>query len=151
MPDPPSINRSYIYRTKASIYPKNRTWFNLKSVAHGPCKLCFCPTKSPSVFFRQKRTCPSQVPTCTTGLHWGGERKNPRNSDFLNLQSMRKATQNDKQKVVNILLEAFKKNQSVNYVAGREEKKIRFLMEYSFDSCMDTGEIFISTTKTPVP
>ena len=57
---------------------------------------------------------------------------------------MRKASQNDKQKVVNILLEAFKKNQSVNYIAGKEEKKIRFLMEYSFDSCMDTGEIFIS-------
>ena len=57
---------------------------------------------------------------------------------------MRKATQNDREKVVTILLEAFKKNQSVNYIAGKEEKKIRFLMEYSFDSCMDTGEIFIS-------
>lgn len=57
---------------------------------------------------------------------------------------MRKATQNDKQKVVGILLEAFKKNKSVNYIAGEKENKIRYLMEYSFESCMDTGEIFIS-------
>lgn len=57
---------------------------------------------------------------------------------------MRRATQNDREKVVTILLEAFKKNKSVNYIAGKQEKKIRYLMEYSFDNCMDTGEIFIS-------
>ena len=57
---------------------------------------------------------------------------------------MRKVTQNDKQKVVDILLEAFKKNQSVNYIAGKEENKISCLMEYFFESCMDTGEIFLS-------
>jgi GNAT superfamily N-acetyltransferase len=57
---------------------------------------------------------------------------------------MRKATQNDKEKVVTILLEAFKKNRSVNYIAGEEEAKIRHLIDYSFETCMDNGEIFIS-------
>lgn len=57
---------------------------------------------------------------------------------------MREATQNDREKVVTILLEAFKKNKSVNYIAGKEEDKIRYLMEYSFENCMDAGEVFIS-------
>lgn len=57
---------------------------------------------------------------------------------------MRKATQNDKEKVVCILLKAFKKNKSVNYIAGKEEEKIRYLMEYSFENCIDMGEVFIS-------
>nr|MBI1231857.1 GNAT family N-acetyltransferase [Cytophagales bacterium] len=57
---------------------------------------------------------------------------------------MRKATQKDRTKVVDILLEAFRKNKSVNYIAGDKKKKIRYLMEYSFDNCMDTGEVFIS-------
>ncbi|WP_114751933.1 GNAT family N-acetyltransferase [Pleomorphovibrio marinus] len=57
---------------------------------------------------------------------------------------MRKATQNDREKVVSILLEAFKKNRSVNYIAGKEAHKIRYLMEYSFENCMDAGEVFIS-------
>ncbi|MDO6437013.1 GNAT family N-acetyltransferase [Cyclobacterium sp. 1_MG-2023] len=57
---------------------------------------------------------------------------------------MRKATQNDREKVVTILLKAFKKNKSVNYIAGKEEEKIRYLMEYSFENCIDMGEVFIS-------
>ncbi|WP_158856387.1 GNAT family N-acetyltransferase [Lunatibacter salilacus] len=57
---------------------------------------------------------------------------------------MRKATQKDRSKIVDILLKSFRKNKSVNYIAGEKEKKIRYLMEYSFDSCMDTGEVFIS-------
>ena len=57
---------------------------------------------------------------------------------------MRKATQNDREKVVTTLLEAFKKNKSVNYIVGKKENKIRYLMEYSFDTCMDSGEVFIS-------
>jgi ribosomal protein S18 acetylase RimI-like enzyme len=57
---------------------------------------------------------------------------------------MRKATYKDRERVVSILLEAFKNNKSVNYIAGKEEAKIRYLMEYSFDNCMDTGEIYIS-------
>jgi hypothetical protein len=46
--------------------------------------------------------------------------------------------------VVSILLKAFQNNKSVNYIAGKEEAKIRYLMEYSFENCIDTGKIFVS-------
>jgi ribosomal protein S18 acetylase RimI-like enzyme len=57
---------------------------------------------------------------------------------------MKKANRNDKEKVVAILLEAFKKNKSINYIAGKQEAKIRYLIEYSFENCIDMGEVFIS-------
>lgn len=57
---------------------------------------------------------------------------------------MRKATYQDRESIVSILEQAFQNNRSVNYIAGKEEHKIRYLMEYSFENCMDTGEVFIS-------
>jgi len=56
---------------------------------------------------------------------------------------IRKANQNDRELVVSILWQAFKENKSVNYIAGKEEKSIRFLMEYSFNRCIESGEVFI--------
>tara|TARA_R110002049_G_scaffold90784_2_gene227267 strand:+ start:1095 stop:1661 length:567 start_codon:yes stop_codon:yes gene_type:complete len=58
---------------------------------------------------------------------------------------IRKANQNDRELVVSILWQAFKENKSVNYIAGKEEKSIRFLIEYSFERCIESGEVFIST------
>ena len=57
---------------------------------------------------------------------------------------MKNAMPSDREKVVDILWKAFKNNKSVNYIAGEEEKKIRFLMQYSFENCMENGEVFIS-------
>ncbi len=57
---------------------------------------------------------------------------------------MKKANYSDQDRVVSILFESFKDNKSVQYIAGEKENKIRFLMYYSFISCMNHGEVFIS-------
>lgn len=64
---------------------------------------------------------------------------------------MIKATSRDKEIVVTILAESFDSNKSVNYVANQSKnrlKNIRVLMEYSFDTCLDYGEIFLSEDKS---
>jgi len=57
---------------------------------------------------------------------------------------MKIAQHSDRERVVNILWKAFKNNRSVNYIAGEEEKRVRFLMQYSFENCMDNGQVFFS-------
>lgn len=60
---------------------------------------------------------------------------------------MRKASQDDKNLVVEILTNSFKDNKSVNYVLrknGVRVKLIRYLMAYSFNIGMRYGDIFIS-------
>jgi len=49
--------------------------------------------------------------------------------------------------VVCILIESFKSNLSVNYIAGDshgKSKRIRALMEYSFEICQLFGDVYIS-------
>ncbi|HYF66715.1 MAG TPA: GNAT family N-acetyltransferase [Ohtaekwangia sp.] len=60
---------------------------------------------------------------------------------------MRRAEQKDKRLVVDILSKSFDKNKSVNYVVKQDanrQDRIRSLMEYSFNTCLSFGEIWIS-------
>src|SRR5690554_863504 len=60
---------------------------------------------------------------------------------------MRKAELADKGKVISILTESFFDNTSVKYIVQNDDKikdRIRYLMEYSFEQCLLSGEIFIS-------
>ncbi|MEJ7558129.1 MAG: GNAT family N-acetyltransferase [Pedobacter sp.] len=60
---------------------------------------------------------------------------------------MKKAAYRDKQFIINILTDSFQTNQSVNYLIHQDKKKtdrIRYLMDYSFETCFNYGEVFIS-------
>jgi len=60
---------------------------------------------------------------------------------------MIKATRDDKSLIVNILIDSFKDNQSVNYIVRQDNHKlkcIRALMEYSFEICFNFGETWLS-------
>jgi ribosomal protein S18 acetylase RimI-like enzyme len=60
---------------------------------------------------------------------------------------MRKANYHDKELVVDILTQSFESNQSVNYVVKQDRKRIRrirALMDYSFEVCKLFGDVFIS-------
>jgi hypothetical protein len=60
---------------------------------------------------------------------------------------MVKAKQTDKNLVVDILTKSFENNQSVNYIAKQDEKRltrIRSLMDYSFEICYKFGDVFLS-------
>lgn len=60
---------------------------------------------------------------------------------------MIKASKNDRERVVDILSESFKDNGSVNAITGNNSQKIRYLMEYSFDKGLETGDIFLDEEK----
>jgi ribosomal protein S18 acetylase RimI-like enzyme len=60
---------------------------------------------------------------------------------------MVKAKQTDKNLVADILTKSFENNQSVNYIAKQDEKRltrIRSLMDYSFEVCYSFGDVFLS-------
>lgn len=60
---------------------------------------------------------------------------------------MIKANYGDKEKIVDILSEAFDDNKSVNYLVIQDRKRkhrIRRLIEYSFDVCHAFGKVFLS-------
>jgi ribosomal protein S18 acetylase RimI-like enzyme len=60
---------------------------------------------------------------------------------------MIKATKLDKSTVVRILSRSFQDNKSVNYIVRQDHKRctrLDKLMEYSFLTCMDFGEVFLS-------
>ena len=60
---------------------------------------------------------------------------------------MVKAKQTDKNLVADILTKSFENNQSVNYIAKQDEKRltrIRSLMDYSFEVCYKFGDVFLS-------
>ena len=64
---------------------------------------------------------------------------------------MIRADYTDRDLVVNILTRAFNENLSVNYMVrqdGKRAHRIRYFMEYSFDVCDDSGEVFLSEDKT---
>ena len=61
------------------------------------------------------------------------------------------ATLNDKPLVVDILSESFDTNKSVNYVIKQDSKRakrIKALMEYSFDNCYKFGQIWLNEDKS---
>lgn len=60
---------------------------------------------------------------------------------------MIKVGHDKKELVVSILIESFKSNLSVNYIAGAsngKSKRIKALMEYSFEICQLFGNVYIS-------
>lgn len=60
---------------------------------------------------------------------------------------MKKAQINDRALVIDILARSFDKNPSVNYIVRQDDKReirIRALMAYSFDVCMQFGKIWLS-------
>ena len=63
---------------------------------------------------------------------------------------MRKADYEEKDIIVDILTQSFESNQSVNYILNQDKKRlrrIRALMDYSFEICKEFGEVFISENK----
>lgn len=63
---------------------------------------------------------------------------------------MIKANQNDKQLIIDILTKSFESNQSVNYIAKQDEKRLKrigALMNYSFEVCHLFGDVFLSDDK----
>jgi len=60
---------------------------------------------------------------------------------------MLKATLKDRERIIEILLLAFEKNKSVNYICRNDDaryKRIRLLMDYAFKVCSRFGKVFIS-------
>ena len=63
---------------------------------------------------------------------------------------MIKAGYNDKDLIVDILTKSFDANQSVNYIVKQDKKRtkrIRALMDYSFEVCYLFGDVFLSDDK----
>ena len=63
---------------------------------------------------------------------------------------MVKADKEDRNLVVAVLSDSFKNNLSVNFIVQQDEqkdKRIRALMEYSFDMCSLFGNVFLSDDK----
>lgn len=60
---------------------------------------------------------------------------------------MKTANQSHKERIIDILTEAFDDNPSINYIVKQDSKRkarIRHLMEYCVEVCLATGEIFLS-------
>lgn len=63
---------------------------------------------------------------------------------------MTKATDNDKQLILQILTASFADNRSVNYIirkGEKQDKRIRALMNYSFEVCRRFGDVFLSSDR----
>lgn len=63
---------------------------------------------------------------------------------------MRQAKYEDKNLIIDILTQSFESNQSVNYIIPQDKKRIkriRALMDYSFEVCYLFGEVLISDDK----
>ena len=63
---------------------------------------------------------------------------------------MLKANYNDKEQILDILCASFDSNLSVNYVVKQDRKRkrrIRILMNYSFEMCFKFGQIYLSDDK----
>ena len=61
---------------------------------------------------------------------------------------MTKATNSDKRIILQILTASFANNQSVNYIirkGKKQNKRIRALMNYSFEMCRRFGEVLLSS------
>lgn len=63
---------------------------------------------------------------------------------------MIRAQPEDKELIINILVNSFKDNRSINYIIKKDcdsVKRIKRLMEYSFDVCNLYGNIFLTADK----
>lgn len=62
---------------------------------------------------------------------------------------IRKATKQDRDKIIEILVSSFQDNLSVNYVIKNNHsvKAIEALMAYSYDMCMKFGEVLITENR----
>jgi ribosomal protein S18 acetylase RimI-like enzyme len=66
---------------------------------------------------------------------------------------MIQAAYKDKPLILDILTKSFDSNKSVNYVVKQDkkrEKRIRKLMDYSFELCWESGEIYLTPDKKAV-
>ncbi|QNL52318.1 GNAT family N-acetyltransferase [Olivibacter sp. SDN3] len=60
------------------------------------------------------------------------------------------AQEEDKEIVIDILLQSFRNNKSVHYIVKQDEqlnKRLRYLMSYSFDLCFHFGKVLLSDRK----
>lgn len=60
---------------------------------------------------------------------------------------MKRATRADRDLVVDILSAAFRENRSVHYIIPQDkfrEKRVRALMDYSFETCFLSGNVYLS-------
>lgn len=66
---------------------------------------------------------------------------------------MKRATRAEKNLVIDILSAAFDENRSVNYIIPQDQfrkKRIRALMEYSFETCFLSGNVYLSEDEKAV-
>ncbi len=66
---------------------------------------------------------------------------------------MIEADKTHKEKVIEILSECFETNKTVNWIVKQDSKRkerIRHLMDYSFEACIETGQIYITENHTGV-
>jgi len=64
---------------------------------------------------------------------------------------MKRAENTDRATIVDILVNSFGDNKSVNYIIkqdARKEERLKLLMEYSHDVCKLSGDVFISDDKS---
>ena len=64
---------------------------------------------------------------------------------------MKRAENNDRDRIVQILVASFRDNKSVNYIIKQDSKKelrLQRLMEYSHDVCKLSGDVFITEDKS---
>jgi hypothetical protein len=64
-----------------------------------------------------------------------------------------KAGKIHKEKVIKILSACFEKNMSVNWIVKQDSKRkepIRDLIDYSFETCIKIGEIYLTENLTGV-
>lgn len=57
---------------------------------------------------------------------------------------MRKFREQDRKKIIKILVDSFKGNKSVDFVVGKSAESRKVLMEYSLENCLENGEVFVS-------
>jgi len=60
---------------------------------------------------------------------------------------MRKFIEQDRKNIINILVKSFKGNKSVDFVVGSSAKGREVLMEYSLETCLENGEVYISESE----
>ena len=57
---------------------------------------------------------------------------------------MRKFIEQDREKIIALLVDSFEGNKSVDFVVGKSAAGRRILMEYSLVNCLENGEVYIS-------
>lgn len=57
---------------------------------------------------------------------------------------MRKFIEQDREKIINILVNSFEGNKSVDFVVDKSVASRRILMEYSLENCLENGEVYVS-------